>query len=169
MSKQEPANLELVDGGAEIISEDFADPEQVILATEEIPLDNRCGSSALVSEHEFTRSANVNFEWERGRDIADSIQGELLNLVETKAALHIKRKLGIHIGGQVRRSVRLRFNVSAGDFVRYRIVWLQEQRRGVFLVPHGKRMIEAPYLVTYGLHHSVESLPGASKEPPSEP
>ncbi|MBF0381833.1 MAG: hypothetical protein HQL69_12490 [Magnetococcales bacterium] len=143
----------------EIKREYILSDESLILATEDVPLDNRFGNQPITSEHEFVRSASISLEVDRGREIDTAIRTGFWKAFETKAADTLSKSLGSKIGSQVTRRVRLKFSVAPQKEVTYRIVWKQESRRGVMdiLVGHKKRY-KIPYMVTYGLSHSVESI-----------
>jgi hypothetical protein len=137
--------------------------ESIILATEDVPLDNRFGNQPITSEHEFVRSASITLEVDRGREVDTSLRTGFWKAFETKAADSLSKSLGSKIGSQVTRRVRLKFSVAPQKAVNYRIVWKQESRRGVMdiMVGHKKRF-KIPYMVTYGLSHSVESISNTS-------
>ncbi|MBF0370718.1 MAG: hypothetical protein HQL52_14795 [Magnetococcales bacterium] len=130
----------------------------LILAREEIPLDNRFGNQILTSEHEFARSATVALEVERSREMGTAFRTTFWKLFETRASGELAKSLGVEIGSHLTRRVRLKFAASPGELVRYRVVWKQESRRGVFEVRIGNKAFQIPYMVRYGLFHSVESL-----------
>lgn len=132
--------------------------ETLVLASEDIPLDNRCGSNVLTSEHEFSRTAVVNMEIDKSRDVGTSFRSGLWKAFEARVSGELSRSMGVKIGSQMTRRVRLRFSVAPEKMVSYRIVWKQESRRGEFeVLVDGKRTYKIPYMVTYGLSHSVES------------
>ena len=134
----------------------------MILATEEIPMDNRFGNKQFSSEHEFSQTASVSLALGNNRIISAAKKSNLWKLLESKTELEIGKNLGVDVGSQISRRVRLRFATDPGEFVRYRVVWQQQSQRGIFDIRAGKRIFQLPYMVTYGLSHSVESLPGES-------
>ncbi|MBF0444816.1 MAG: hypothetical protein HQL68_04450 [Magnetococcales bacterium] len=143
----------------EIIREYIVSDETLILATEDVPLDNRQGNQSLTSEHEFVRTATISMEIDRSREVGTSIRAGLWKAFESKASGELSKSLGVKVGSQLSRRVRLKFSVAPKEAVRYRIVWKQESRRGEFEVLVGdKKKYKVPYLVTYGLSHSVESF-----------
>ncbi|MBF0195766.1 MAG: hypothetical protein HQL71_14495, partial [Magnetococcales bacterium] len=143
----------------EIKREYILSDESLILATEEVPLDNRYGDQPITSEHEFIRSASITLEVDRGREIDTAVKSIFWKAFETKAADSLSKTLGSKVGSQVTRRVRLKFSVAPQKAVNYRIVWKQESRRGVMdVLVDNKKRYKIPYMVTYGLSHSVESL-----------
>jgi hypothetical protein len=155
----------------EILKEYIVSDETLVLATEEIPLDNRYGNQPLTSEHEFIRSASITMEVDRNREIGSSLRTSFWKAFETRASGELSKSLGVKVGGQVSRRVRLRFSVRPEMAVTYRIIWKQESRRGEFEVLVGeKQRYKIPYMVTYGLSHSVESfLDGTRIDIPDSP
>ncbi|MEO5376905.1 MAG: hypothetical protein H7832_03855 [Magnetococcus sp. DMHC-6] len=143
----------------EILNEQFLNEESFILATEEIPLDNRFGNRVLVSEHEFSRTAKVSLDLERTREFGSSVRGGVWSLLTTQLSGELGRTLGIAIGSQITRRVRLKFEVDPGQSNRYLVVWKQKGRRGIVeICILGKRKWKVPYLITYDLSHTIESL-----------
>ncbi len=150
------------DSGVTVTVVDHALQEEteVVLATEEIPLDNRFGNKLLHSEHEFARSASISLQVGRGNRQGATMRSTLMKLLESRTEGEISKNLGIKIGSQISRKVRLKFSTDPGCLVRYRVIWKQHSRRGIFTLGIGSKRVEVPYLVAYGLFHSVESQPG---------
>ncbi|MBF0461914.1 MAG: hypothetical protein HQL87_11000 [Magnetococcales bacterium] len=138
------------------------------LATEEVPMDNRFGNKPLSSEHEFSQTATVSLELGDSRRVTTATKTTLWGLLENKAELAVGKGLGIEVGSQITRRVRLRFATDPGQFVRYRVVWQQMSQRGVLEMRAGRQIVQLPYLVVYGLSHTVESLPGESLDQPPQ-
>jgi hypothetical protein len=147
----------------EIKREYILSDESLILATEDVPLDNRFGNQPITSEHEFVRSASITLEVDKGREVDTSLRTGFWKAFETKAADSLSKSLGSKVGSQITRRVRLKFSVAPEKSVNYRIVWKQESRRGVMDIMVGnKKRYKVPYMVTYGLSHSVESISNGS-------
>lgn len=147
----------------EIAREYILSDETLVLATEEVPLDNRFGSHVLTSEHEFVRSASVALDIDRSREIGSSVRSGIWKAFEARASGELSKSLGVKIGSNITRRVRLKFSVAPQRAVNYRIIWKQESRRGEFeLVIGGRKRYKVPYMVTYGLCHSVESVADAT-------
>ncbi|MBF0610905.1 MAG: hypothetical protein G8345_16470 [Magnetococcales bacterium] len=140
-----------------VINEQVIQEESIILATEDVPLDNRFGNRVLVSEHEFSRSAATTLKIGQSRDAEVSSEVDV-GLLETLLKGKLAKSMGTELGGQISRRVRLKFEADPGKFVHYRVVWKQESRRGILLVQMAGQERQFPYMVTYGLYHSVESL-----------
>ncbi|MBF0126735.1 MAG: hypothetical protein HQM02_05935 [Magnetococcales bacterium] len=160
-SSQEVPSQSLFGGNApsiQVLEERIQSEEAVILATEEIPLDNRFGNKLLSSEHEFARTATVSMKLERGSKLVSDFKTSLWNLLESRTLMEIGKNLGISAGSEITRRIRLKFAVDPGRFVIYRVIWKQTERRGVMDVGVGGKIVEVPYLVTYGLTHVVESI-----------
>ncbi|MBF0448134.1 MAG: hypothetical protein HQL67_08050 [Magnetococcales bacterium] len=150
-----------------IVRESLIKDEPLVLAEEEIPLDNLHGSSVLNSEHEFIRTATISMEVDRGREVGTALNASFWKAFQARASGELSNSLGLKIGSQLTRRVRLRFSVSPQKMVRYRILWKQTSRRGEFeVVMGGKRRYTIPYMVTYGLSHSVVSLSGQESPAP---
>jgi hypothetical protein len=143
----------------EILREYIVSDETLVLATEEIPLDNRHGNQPVTSEHEFIRTATISMEVDRSREIGSTLRASIWKAFETRASGELSKSLGVKIGSQLSRRVRLRFSVKPQHAVTYKIIWRQESRRGEFeVLVGGKKQYKVPYMVTYGLSHSVESI-----------
>ncbi|MEO5332446.1 MAG: hypothetical protein H7839_10515 [Magnetococcus sp. YQC-5] len=142
----------------QILAERVLTEESMILATEEIPLDNRFGNKLLSSEHEFARTATVAIKLDRTSKLVSDFKSSFWNLLETRTQLELGKNIGITSGSEITRRIRLKFAVDPGRFVIYRVSWKQTSRRGVVEIAAGDRIVEVPYLATYGLTHVVESL-----------
>lgn len=136
----------------------LVDEKNLVLATEEIPLDNRFGSKPLESEHEFAHTATISLQIGRTGKTSVGFKSSLLKALESRTEGEINKSLGIEVGSRISRRVRLKFATDPGKCVRYRVVWSQQSRRGVFDVQIGKRIVGIPYMVAYGLSHAVESI-----------
>lgn len=141
-----------------LVQERVIQEESVILAMEDVPLDNRFGSRVLVSEHEFSRTATATLKISHQRELESSTELDV-RVMESVVKGRFAKQLGVDVGSQISRRVRLRFEADPGKFVHYRVVWKQESRRGILEILAGNKTHHVPYLVTYGLFHSVESLP----------
>ncbi|GAB0057882.1 hypothetical protein SIID45300_02216 [Candidatus Magnetaquicoccaceae bacterium FCR-1] len=142
----------------EIVGERLIQEESIILATEDVPLDNRHGNKALTSEHEFVRTAEISFAVERSLERGNQVRSSVLRLVDGLVEKELKKALHIEFGTQVTRRVKIHFSTEPGQMVRYRLVWKQTSRRGIYYVNVGTDRHVIPYVVTFGLFHSVESL-----------
>lgn len=142
----------------QIVAERILTEEVVILATEDIPLDNRYGNQLLTSEHEFSRTATVAMKLDRSAKMMSDFKTSFWNLLESRTQLELSKSLGITAGSEITRRIRLKFAVDPKRFVIYRVIWKQTSRRGVFEIVAGGKNVEVPYLVTYGLTHVVESV-----------
>lgn len=145
-----------------IVAHHVLEESHLILATEEVPMDNRFGNKPLSSEHEFSQTATIGLELGDGRRLSVGAKTTLWRLLESKAESELAKSLGIEVGSQINRRVRLRFATDPGQFVRYRVVWQQQSQRGMLEIQAGEHRVQLPYLVAYGLSHTVESLPGES-------
>ncbi len=142
----------------QILAEHLQSEEEVILATEEIPLDNRFGDQLLTSEHEFARSASVAMKLDKSSKMVSDFKSSLWSFIESRTQLELGKSLGISAGTEITRRIRLKFAVDSGRFVIYRVIWKQSSRRGIFEISAGGKIVEVPYLITYGLTHVVESV-----------
>lgn len=142
----------------QILAEHIQSEEAVILATEEIPLDNRFGNQQLSSEHEFSRTATVAIKLDKSSKMVSDFKSSLWNLLESRTQIEMSKSLGVAAGAEITRRIRLKFAVNPGRFVIYRVVWKQTSRRGILEISAGGKIVEVPYLVTYGLTHVVESI-----------
>ncbi|MBF0283514.1 MAG: hypothetical protein HQL51_03550 [Magnetococcales bacterium] len=143
-----------------VVQEQVIQEESVILATEDVPLDNRFGNRVLVSEHEFSRTATTTLKMIHTREL-DSASEFDVGVLESLVKGRFTQQLGMDMGSQISRRIRLKFEADPGKFVHYRVVWKQESRRGILHIEVKGKSHRLPYLVTYGLFHSVESLPGS--------
>lgn len=145
-----------------ILAHHILEESHLILATEDVPMDNRFGNKSLSSEHEFSQTATIALELGDSKRLSVAAKTTLWQLLESKAEAELGKSLGIEVGSQINRRVRLRFATDPGEFVRYRVIWQQQSQRGMLEIQAGKHIFQLPYLVAYGLSHTVESLPGES-------
>ncbi|MEO5362591.1 MAG: hypothetical protein H7838_03080 [Magnetococcus sp. DMHC-8] len=163
-----PARLQTA-SSVQILAHHVLEESNLVLATEDVPMDNRFGNKPLSSEHEFNQTATVSVDLGDNRRITASAKSTLWSLLESKAEMELGKSLGIEVGSQVSRRVRLRFATDPGEFVRYRVIWQQQSQRGVLEIQAGRHIFQIPYLIAYGLSHTVESLPGESIPKPPKP
>ncbi|MBF0626967.1 MAG: hypothetical protein HQL91_01980 [Magnetococcales bacterium] len=142
----------------QFLGETVVREDSIVLATEEVPLDNRHGNKVLSSEHEFTRTANIRLEVGQQMAQANQFKGSIWMVLESMVQKELKRNLQIEFGTQITRRVKITFSTDPGFMVRYRLIWKQTSRRGFFDVRVGAEKHVIPYLVTFGLYHAVESL-----------
>lgn len=132
--------------------------QPVVLASEEIPLDNTFGNRLLVSEHEFSRTATVTVELDRTQALSSLTHAGTSAALRAEMRARLTDTLELEIGAQLIRRVRLRFSVGPGDKGLYRLTWVQTASHGVFDVNGNGRKMEIPYLITYGLSHQVATI-----------
>ncbi len=142
----------------EVLAHEMEAEENIILATEEVPLDNRYGNKVLVSEHDISRSAVESIELESGQQLDSLSRFNFFTAMKADLQNRLSRDLDVEIGSQLSRHVRVRFAAAPGEKVCYRLTWKQNNRRGLFQVAVGKKIHRLPYMVTYGLSHTVESI-----------
>ncbi|MEG3640754.1 hypothetical protein [Magnetococcus sp. PR-3] len=142
----------------EILDEVLIDEQVVTLASEDVILDNRHGNHNIISEHDFSRTADIKLEISAGKDSSMGSHSKLLTFLETKANHMMSQRIGGLSGTQIHRRVQLRFVAVQKQRTHYRIHWKQSSYRGLFVVRVGNRQMEFPFLATYGLYHEVESL-----------
>ncbi|MBF0177881.1 MAG: hypothetical protein HQL63_13690 [Magnetococcales bacterium] len=142
----------------DIFKETILEENSVVLAREDVPLDNRFGLERVVSDHIFTQTAQTSVSFARNRSLEGSVQGKLFTLAETRIRADLSRELGCRIGQEITREIRLRLTAPPQVFAHYHVLWKQDTRRGIYDVVMGRKRIQIPYLVTYGLSHSVESI-----------
>ncbi|MBF0191929.1 MAG: hypothetical protein HQL99_12445 [Magnetococcales bacterium] len=142
----------------EFLRESITGEDSLVLATEEVPLDNRYGNKVLSSEHEFSRTANISLSIIEHQSSGHHLKAALWILLESMVQKELKKSLHIEFGTQITRRVKINFSTDPGFMVRYRVVWKQTSRRGVFEVKIGSEIHIIPYVVTFGLSHAVESV-----------
>ncbi len=96
--------------------------ESRILGIEDVPLDNRNGTEKVVSEHEFSRTATNRFSIQATRNIERSLGAEALSVLKGRLETEVGRKLGIDVGTEITRLIRLRFIAGPGQLAHYRVV-----------------------------------------------
>ena len=151
-------HIELDYSDFHFVADVFLKESEAVSTEEEIPLDNRHGSSPLISEHEFSRTVNNSFSINKENNLNGRIKTSLWSLVETEVKKNLTKSLGIEIGEQITRRVTVRLEAAPGKFVKYRLIWKQKQREGTALINIENKEIQVPYTTTYGLFHSVESV-----------
>ncbi|MBF0339540.1 MAG: hypothetical protein HQL95_01085 [Magnetococcales bacterium] len=142
----------------ELVGERLLQEESLILATEDVPLDNRHGNKVLTSEHEFVRTAEISFAVDRSHARSNQVKSSVMRLVDALVEKELKKVLHIEFGTQITRRVKIHFSTEPGQMVRYRLVWKQTSRRGIYYINVGAEQHIVPYVVTFGLSHAVESL-----------
>jgi len=145
-------------GDFRFVSDMFLKESEVVSTAEDIPLDNRHGSSPLISEHEFSRTVTNSFSINKESNLNARIKTSLWSLLETEIKKNLTKSLGIEVGEQVTRRVTVRLEAAPGKFDKYRLTWKQKQREGAALISVENKEIQVPYTTTYGLFHSVESI-----------
>lgn len=148
----------LSSGTFKIVGQKMQEEAEVVLATEDVPLDNRFGNQPFVSEHEFLRSAKVVIKTELGNHLDSVASMDLLSVLRTELHNRLARKLGVEMGAQFSRHIHLRFTAAPGEKILYRVVWKQSSQRGLFEVGVGRHVHQVPYMVTFGLGHAVQSI-----------
>ena len=151
-------HIELDYSDFRFVADVFLKESEAVSTEEEIPLDNRHGSSPLISEHEFSRTVNNSFSINKENNLNGRIKTSLWSLVETEVKKNLTKSLGVEIGEQITRRVTVRLEAAPGKFVKYRLIWKQKQREGTALINLENKEIQVPYTTTYGLFHSVESI-----------
>ncbi|MEO5341958.1 MAG: hypothetical protein H7842_01235 [Gammaproteobacteria bacterium SHHR-1] len=136
--------------------------EDVIVTSEEIPLDNGQGSDVMSSEHEFSCCAGNELSLHRSHEIEMGLDHALFPLLEAGIAKSLRKGMGLEMNERITRSVKIRFNVAPGARNRYRIIWKQQRRRGSLVFKQDRQELRLPFEITYGLSHEVESLPGSA-------
>ena len=144
----------------QFMRESILQEEPVVLATEDVPLDNRFGNKTLVSEHEFIRTATIGLTMEQEHDSVTTIKSDLWSLLEAVAQEKIRKSQKIELGSQISRRVKVIFSTEPGKLVHYKVIWKQDSRRGVFDVKIDDQIYSIPYVVTFGLSHAIESIAG---------
>lgn len=145
-------------GTFQVVAQKIVYEESLVLATENVPMDNRFGNQPIVSEHEFARSAKVVLALNLGKYLDSVANVSLLSALKTELHTHLARRLGVEMDAQILRHIRLRFTAAPGHKVCYRVVWKQSSQRGLFEVGVGRHVYQLPYMVTYGLSHAVQSI-----------
>jgi hypothetical protein len=140
------------------LDEKIYEENDTIIGTEEIPLDNRFGSSTLVSEHEFTRTATTHLKIERDKNIESRFKVGLWSVLEAEVRSNLAKAIGLELKDQVSRRVTVKFEAAPGKLVRYKVLWKQNTRKGIFSIRVGTQTVQLPYSVTFGLYHSIESI-----------
>ncbi|ABK45805.1 hypothetical protein Mmc1_3316 [Magnetococcus marinus MC-1] len=142
---------------------EFVEAEnEVVVAVEEFPLDNRHSQTALVSELSFSRSAITRIHVEQAKGRGFELQGSLFKALEKKTKNHLTQILNLSLEGETRREVKLRLSAEPHTENLYRLTWKQQGQRGYQEVEVGGRFYQLPFFVTYGLSVTVESLPVAA-------
>ncbi len=146
--------------GVRLVRDAIVEERPIILAAEEIPLDNRFGNKVLVSEHEFVRTATIALSMARDQNNTKGFKASWWPILEGLAQEEVRKTLGVELNTQITRRVKVVFSTDPGHLVRYRVVWKQDSRRGLLEVNAGGGMYAVPYLVTFGLSHAIESIAG---------
>ncbi|MBF0588379.1 MAG: hypothetical protein HQL53_04555 [Magnetococcales bacterium] len=140
------------------VGETLYEESQPILTHEEIPLDNRKGTTTLQSEHTLIRTVETALELEKEEELEKKIGMGLLKLVEGEFKRQVAFELGLRLDTKVTKRVSLRCSAKPGEFARFQVAWKQDIRRGVFSVEIGEVLYRFPFQATCGLSYSVERL-----------
>jgi len=141
-----------------ILGETGLGEHETVVSTEDVPLDNRHGSSPISSQHEFSQTAKVSVSISKEKGLEAGISGEVWSLLEANLSGSIAETMGIQVGQEITRKVTVKFEALPGKFVRYRVIWKQNVKEGRFDVAAGSKKIQVPYKAVYGLFHSIESI-----------
>ncbi len=144
----------------DFLEEKVYEENDTIIGTEEIPLDNRFGSSTLIREHEFARTATTHLKIEHDKNIEGRFKAGVWSVLEAEVRSNLAKAIGMEFGDQVSCRVTVKFEAAPGKLVRYRVLWKQNTRRGILSIGVGNQTVQFPYSVTFGLYYSVESLSG---------
>lgn len=159
---QDPASLntkkDLPPAAFILVSDSIDGDGNIVISTEDIPLDNRHGSSPISSEHEFSQTAKISVSLVKNQEVSAGINATVWSVFEADLNARIAKNLGVEIGQEIHRRVTVKFEALPGKFVRYRVVWKQNVRRGNFEVAIGSKNVKIPYEAIYGLFHSIESI-----------
>ncbi|MBF0179724.1 MAG: hypothetical protein HQM03_06830 [Magnetococcales bacterium] len=141
-----------------LLGESLLQEQSVVLATEDVPLDNRFGNKVLISEHEFIRTATVGLTLGQNDAMAGQLKTSMWSVLDGMLQQECKKNLNIEIGSEITRKVKISFSTEPGRMVRYRVIWKQDLRKGVFDLQIGSNRHALPYVITFGLSHAVESI-----------
>ncbi len=143
-----------------ILAERVTHEEQIQMEVEDIPLDNRFGSSTLISEHQFTRSATNSLQIEYAHNLDGRISGgvNLLGVLEVEIKKHFSKSIGIKVDETISRQVTITLEAPPKHSVHYRVIWKQTKRHGVIDYEFNGQLFQVPYTVNYGLYHSTTSI-----------
>jgi len=144
----------------QFVSDKMLSEREIVSMQEEIPLDNRHGTSPLISEHEFSRTVTNSFVINKTQLTDGRIKTSLWTLIETEVRKNLSKSMGIEFGEQITRRVTVKFEAAPGTLVRYKIIWKQKQRDGSALINMENKQLQIPYSSTFGLFHAVESIQG---------
>lgn len=145
-------------GTFKILGQSMEREVEVVLAREDVPMDNRFGNQPFVSEHEFTRTAKVSINTDLGNLVESESSFRVLSILQAELDSRLLRKLGVAVGAQFSRHIRLKFTAAPGEKVLYRLLWKQSSQRGLFKVGIGRHCHHIPYMVTFGLSYAVQSI-----------
>ena len=110
-----------------------------------------------VFEHEFARTATAHLKIEYNQDVTRRFKAGAWAVFEAEIKGNLSKTIGMEFGEQISRKVTLKFEAAAGKLVLYRVLWKQNTRKGKLSMAFGEKLIQIPYSITFGLHHSVES------------
>ncbi|MBF0187916.1 MAG: hypothetical protein HQL50_08310 [Magnetococcales bacterium] len=133
--------------------------EEMVLASELFPLDNRHGDSPMTSELVLSRSAHSRLEIGRIKGKESTFSGAVFASFNSEVKSQISRALNLDLQNEVRREITLNLTAGPGKCSHFRIIWKQVGRRGYQEVEVGEKFYQIPFLATYGLTASVETVP----------
>jgi hypothetical protein len=130
----------------------------MVVAVEEIPLDNRYSDTDIKSEHSFSHSANASVEIVHHNEAELKFGTDLWKLLESQVSYRLGREIEQDIGTRIQREVNLTFHAAARTRVHYKVIWKQSMRWGSVIWQMGNKVNKIPFVVHYGLFAEVISI-----------
>jgi hypothetical protein len=128
-----------------------------IIATEEIPLDNRFGSQELSVGHEFSKTVCNEVTLETNQGTGGKGNLDLFHLIKAEISRTSSQKQGLSVGESLTRRFNLTFSVKPGDFVIYKIIWKRRVINAEYHVMYNHDALIVPYNLQVGLEYEVST------------
>ena len=130
---------------------------EVILASEEYPLDNRFGDQAFTTVRQVSRESTNELSLDTSDSLSGKIGLELFSAIKGEIEAQVSHQIGLKIGEKFTESQTITFSVGAHSTVLYEVVWKRKVRTGVRMYQSGGRSVSVPYRVDYGLSFEVRT------------
>ncbi|MBF0383417.1 MAG: hypothetical protein HQL69_20550 [Magnetococcales bacterium] len=152
------ANLKPGASMIHFVKEFVEEEEEIILAVEDIPLNNRHSSTQLISEFSFVRSATTQIKVQRDKEQHFGLDSDMFSVLKKHTNAHLKRVLNLDLQSETRREIKLRLTAAPHTDHHYRVIWKQQGKRGFQEVEVGGKFYQIPFLVTHGLSATVDTI-----------
>lgn len=127
------------------------------LAVDELPLDNRFGSTVLILEQEFSKSAVNEISFESTYNQQGKLTVNIIKLLQAELSLDLSKSIGYKHGEITTCRYTTTISVNTGDFIMYKITWKRKIRRSNYEVLIDDQHHVIPVVARYGVEYGITS------------